>query len=98
MTARLPQAFHRRHLLRLVLQGVEPVQVAHGNLQGRENGRREKGRAQRQAWCVLAVAAQDPIGREAGDEKRGGEPGCQQRVAKAVGQGGVEHHGEPVGG
>ncbi len=95
---RLPHPFHRRHLLRLVLQRVQAVQVTGDDLQRDQHRTQRQAGAQRLAGPGLRLAAQHLPGGHTGQQKGHRQPRGQQHMHQPVRERGVEDDLRPRGG
>ena len=93
----VPDRLHRGDLGGLVLERVEPVQVAHDDLHRDRAPRRRRSPA-RSVFAALASPArlQQPPRRQPRHHERRGEPRGEQHVREAVRERRVEDHLDPV--
>ncbi|MNG96699.1 hypothetical protein D3C79_557770 [compost metagenome] len=92
----LPVAFDRGNFHRLVLEGIEAVEIADHCLNRGDDQCHPHGHRQHLAHGRVVTPAQQVPGRRGTDEERGGHERGSGHVHQAVGEGGVEHHRKPV--
>ncbi len=92
----LPVAFDRGDFHRLVLEGIEAMEVTDHRLDRGDDQRHPHGHRQHLAHRRVVTPAQQVPGRRGTDEERGGDERGSGHVHQAVGERGVEYHRQPV--
>ena len=95
---RLEMALHRRDLGRLMLEGVEAVQVARDDLDRRHQGRHPQRHREHHARAFVGAIFQQVKGADRADDERGRQIGRQHHVHQPVGERRVEDDRPPVRG
>ena len=92
-----PNALHRRHFGRLMLQRVEAVHVTDQDLHWNQKSGEVNTGSQSSPDIRTAVLSEPAVSRQAGHQKRHRQARRQQHVAETVGERRIENHLQPAG-